>query len=95
MVRKVARQRVSVLLTGESGRGKEVAAQLIHQWGDDTRKAEFVAVNCAAVPETMLAAEFFGYETTRSPALHACTAAKVQRRLDQVAGADDDHRCDQ
>jgi len=62
LVRKVARQRVSVLLTGESGVGKEVAAQLIHQWGDSTRKGEFIAVNCAAVPETMMEAEFFGYE---------------------------------
>jgi DNA-binding NtrC family response regulator len=62
LVRKVARQRVSVLLTGESGVGKEVAAQLIHQWGDSTRKGEFIAVNCAAVPETMMEAEFFGFE---------------------------------
>ena len=62
LVRKVARQRVSVLLTGESGVGKEVAAQLIHQWGDSTRKGEFIAVNCAAVPEAMMEAEFFGYE---------------------------------
>lgn len=62
IVRKVARQRVSVLLTGESGVGKEVAAQLIH--GVDARNplGEFIAVNCAAVPETMLEAEFFGYE---------------------------------
>ena len=62
LVRKVARQRVSVLLTGESGVGKEVAAQLIHQLGDRAGKGEFVAVNCAAVPETMMEAEFFGYE---------------------------------
>ncbi|WP_341889733.1 sigma-54 dependent transcriptional regulator [Variovorax sp. YR752] len=62
LVRKVARQRVSVLLTGESGVGKEVAAQLIHQWGDNARKGEFIAVNCVAVPETMMEAEFFGYE---------------------------------
>ncbi len=62
LVRKVARQRVSVLLTGESGVGKEVAAQLIHQWGDNARRGEFIAVNCAAVPETMMEAEFFGYE---------------------------------
>lgn len=62
MVHKVAAQKVSVLLTGESGVGKEVAAQLIH--GQDPRagKGAFVAVNCAAIPETMLEAEFFGYE---------------------------------
>ena len=62
LVRKVAKQRVSVLLTGESGVGKEVAAQLIHQLGDRAEKGEFIAVNCAAVPETMMEAEFFGYE---------------------------------
>ena len=62
MVHKVARQRVSVLLTGESGVGKEVAAQLIHNIDPRVGKGEFVAVNCAAIPETMLEAEFFGYE---------------------------------
>ncbi len=62
MVRKVARQRVSVLLTGESGVGKEVAAQLIHSLDPRSAGGDFVAVNCAAVPETMLEAEFFGYE---------------------------------
>ena len=62
MVRKVARQRVSVLLTGESGVGKEVAAQLIHGLDPRSVHGEFIAVNCAAVPDTMLEAEFFGYE---------------------------------
>jgi DNA-binding NtrC family response regulator len=62
MVHKVARQRVSVLLTGESGVGKEVAAQLIHRLDLRSAQGEFIAVNCAAVPETMLEAEFFGYE---------------------------------
>jgi len=62
MVRKVAPQRVSVLLTGESGVGKEVAAQLIHRLDPRSAQNEFIAVNCAAVPETMVEAEFFGYE---------------------------------
>lgn len=62
IVRKVASQRVSVLLTGESGVGKEVAAQLIHSLDPRAGKGDFVAVNCAAIPETMLEAEFFGYE---------------------------------
>jgi transcriptional regulator with PAS, ATPase and Fis domain len=61
-VRKVARQRVSVLLTGESGVGKEVAAQLVHRLDPRSAQGDFVAVNCAAVPDTMLEAEFFGYE---------------------------------
>lgn len=62
MVHKVAAQKVSVLLTGESGVGKEVAAQLIHSLDPRAGKGTFVAVNCAAIPETMLEAEFFGYE---------------------------------
>lgn len=62
MVHKVAAQKVSVLLTGESGVGKEVAAQLIHSQDPKAGKGAFVAVNCAAIPETMLEAEFFGYE---------------------------------
>jgi transcriptional regulator with PAS, ATPase and Fis domain len=53
---------VSVLLTGESGVGKEVAAQMIHSLDARSAQGEFIAVNCAAVPETMLEAEFFGYE---------------------------------
>ena len=50
-----------VLLSGESGVGKEVAAQLIHALSCGG-KVEFIAVNCAAIPETMMEAEFFGYE---------------------------------
>lgn len=49
-------------MTGESGVGKEVAAQLIHSLDPRAGKGAFVAVNCAAIPETMLEAEFFGYE---------------------------------
>ncbi len=62
LVHKVAPQKVSVLLHGESGVGKEVAAQLIHHLDPRPAKGDFVAVNCAAIPETMLEAEFFGYE---------------------------------
>ena len=58
---KVAGQKVSVLLTGESGVGKEVAAQMVHALDPRRPKGEFVAVNCAAVPDTMAEAEFFGY----------------------------------
>jgi DNA-binding NtrC family response regulator len=62
LVKKVAVQRVSVLLSGESGVGKEVAANLIHKLDPRPYKREFIAVNCAAIPETMLEAEFFGFE---------------------------------
>ena len=62
LVRKLARQKTSVLLTGESGVGKEVVAQMIHGLDPRSQNADFVPVNCAAVPETMMEAEFFGYE---------------------------------
>jgi DNA-binding NtrC family response regulator len=62
LVRKLARQKTSVLLMGESGVGKEVVAQMIHGLDPRSQNADFVPVNCAAVPETMMEAEFFGYE---------------------------------
>lgn len=62
LVRKLARQKTSVLVNGESGVGKEVVAQMIHNLDPRSQHADFVPVNCAAVPESMMEAEFFGYE---------------------------------
>jgi len=57
----VASSETRILLTGESGVGKEVIAEVIHAWS--TRSAgPFVKVNCAAIPETLLESELFGHE---------------------------------
>ncbi|HEB96638.1 MAG TPA: sigma-54-dependent Fis family transcriptional regulator, partial [Sedimenticola thiotaurini] len=61
-LRQVARHRVTVLITGESGVGKEYAASYLHQQDPQRRERPFVAVNCAALPEHLLEAELFGYE---------------------------------
>ena len=58
---KAATASVSVLITGETGTGKEVLAKFIHQSGSRQNKP-FIAVNCAAIQLTMLEAELFGYE---------------------------------
>lgn len=61
MVEKVAPTNVTALLLGESGTGKEVLARAIHELSDRSNHP-FVAVNCAAIPETLLESELFGYE---------------------------------
>jgi two-component system response regulator PilR (NtrC family) len=60
VIRKIAPARTSVLLIGESGTGKELAARAVHELSGRDADA-FIAVNCGAIPETLIESEFFGH----------------------------------
>jgi two-component system NtrC family response regulator len=75
-IEKVATSSASVLLLGESGTGKEVLAQGLHQ--ASKRSGKFVAINCAAIPETLLESELFGYERGAFTGATKATVGKIE-----------------
>ena len=81
MARRAADSRATILIQAESGTGKELIAKLIHA-ASPRRKGPFVAINCAAIPETLLESELFGYE---KGAFTGATGAK-QGRFEQADG---------
>ncbi len=78
LARRVALSDCTVLIVGESGTGKEVLARFVHRNSTRANKP-FVAVNCAAIPETMLEAMLFGYERGAFTGALATHAGKFEQ----------------
>ncbi|GLR63723.1 sigma-54-dependent transcriptional regulator [Marinospirillum insulare] len=75
---RVAKSDASVMIGGESGTGKEVLARFIHNESGRSAKP-FIAINCAAIPESLLEATLFGYEKGAFTGASASTAGKFEQ----------------
>ncbi len=78
LIRKVAPTDVPVLILGESGTGKELTAKAIHERSHRSEKP-FVVINCAAIPETLLEAELFGYERGAFTSAYTSRKGRVEQ----------------
>ncbi len=78
LAKRVADSEATVMITGESGSGKEVFARYIHQ-SSARKDGPFIAINCAAIPENMLEAMIFGYEKGAFTGAYAATAGKFEQ----------------
>ncbi|MBU3003248.1 sigma-54-dependent transcriptional regulator [Paraglaciecola arctica] len=93
LAKKVARSEATVMVLGPSGSGKEVLARFIHDQSN-RRHENFVAINCAAIPENMLEATLFGYEKGAfTGAIQACPGKFEQAQggtilLDEISEMD-------
>jgi two-component system, response regulator FlrC len=91
--RRVSATNATVLISGESGTGKEVMARYIHKNSDRADKS-FVALNCAAIPETMLESMLFGYEKGAYTGAYQSRAGKFEQAnggtllLDEISEMD-------
>lgn len=75
-LRHIADTDVDVLVAGETGSGKEVVATALHRWSKKRSKGNFVALNCGALPETVIESELFGHEPGPLP-VHRKSALAV------------------
>ena len=79
-IERVAPADVSVMLLGASGTGKELLARAVHD-SSPRRRGEFVAINCAAIPENLLEAELFGYERGAFTGAVKTTPGKIEQAV--------------
>lgn len=93
LARRVALTDASVMISGESGVGKEVYARQIHE-NSPRHEQAFVAINCAAIPESMLESILFGYEKGAFTGAHTARAGKFEQAnggtllLDEISEMD-------